>query len=169
MDMVVVLASSLREANVYCQDKGIRAVFAQSSAQVAQSTRLIQLPGFLERRDRFALAAARDARIKYGRPAVEFIDEVDWVAPVKPIEEIPDPPQDLILPLGGLPFGDLHDEANLDALKAALNEVGLTLKKLPKKTPDEAPVVDLAAALRTSLDEVKSLSEAPVVDAPVEF
>jgi hypothetical protein len=136
MERVVVLAGSLREANAYCRDKGIRATFVSNSKQINHATKIIELPGFERRRDRFALAQSRDARIKFGHH-VSYLIEADWTPPKPPVEEVTDPEQDLILPLGGLPFGDLNDDENLAALKAALNEVGLTLKKLPQKTKAE--------------------------------
>lgn len=150
MERIVVLAGSLREANAYCRDKGIRALFASTSTQVQKATKIIELPGFAQRRDRFTLASSRDSRLKYGK-GVEFIDEADWAPPKKILEEadeVTEPADGLELPLGGLPFGDLNDDDNLAELKAALNEVGFTLKKLPPK---------------------KTQAEAPVVDAPVEF
>jgi len=150
MERIVVLAGSLREANAYCRDKGIRALFASTSTQVQKATKIIELPGFAQRRDRFTLASSRDSRLKYGK-GVEFIDEADWVAPKKVLDEadqITEPIQGLVLPLGVPDYGDLTDEANLNALKMALNRVGFTLKKLPPK---------------------KTQAEAPVVDAPVEF
>jgi hypothetical protein len=150
----VLLAGSIREANAYRLDTGKRfARMATIPKQVNHATTIIELPGFKNRRDRFALQNARDARIKYGH-GVEYIDAYDWVPAPKVVEEV----EALEVLNEDLQFGDLTDEETLVALKAALNEVGLTLKKLPKKTPDEAPVVDLAAALRTSVDEAKGLS-----------
>jgi hypothetical protein len=144
MQRTVILAGSLREANAYCREKHIRATFASNSTQVKQATVIIELPGFGLRRDRFTLANTRDARLKYGKN-VEYIDEADWEMP-KPAVTVADVEHELeegfaeITPVGQL---DLTDEETLVELKAALNEVGLTLKKLPQKNvPVEAPVVD---------------------------
>lgn len=159
MERIVVLAGSLREANAYCRDKGIRALFASNSTQVKQATKIIELPGFRRRRDRFTLANSAAARVKYGRQ-VEFVEENDWQMP-KPVATEAEVSHELdegfaeTTPLAQL---DLTDEETLAELKAALNDVGLTLKKLPQKAPANAPVVDLAAALRTSVDEAKGLS-----------
>lgn len=143
MERTVVLAGSLREANAYCRDKGIRALFASNSTQVKAATIIIELPGFAPRRDRFTLAQSRDARLKYGRN-VKYILESDWSMP-KPVVTEAEVEQELeegfaeADPIAQL---DLTDEETLAALKAALRDHGLTLKKLPAKTPAEVPVVD---------------------------
>lgn len=132
----VLLAGSIREANAYRLDAGQRfARMATRPSQLKLATTIIQLPGFKDRRDRFKFEVARDSRLKYGR-GVEFIDAADWVPAPKVIEEV----EALEALNEDLQFGDLTDEETLVALKAALNEVGLTLKKLPKKTQPEAPV-----------------------------
>lgn len=143
MERTVVLAGSLREANAYCREKHIRATFASNSTQIKQATILIELPGFKLRRDRFALEQSRDARMKYGRD-VKYIDEADWEMP-KPVATVAELDHELhegfaeTTPLAQL---DLTDEETLAELKAALNKVGLTLKKLPPKKPQDAPTVD---------------------------
>lgn len=149
MKRIVVLAGSLMEANAYCRDKGIRAVFAKSSAQVKQADHIIQLAGFSRRRDRFALEQARDSRIKYGRD-VRFDDETAWEMPKPPVLEVDIEQEEAegYAEVNGVYELDLTDQRVLLELKAALNQVGWTLKKLPKKK-DEA--------------------EAPVVPAPAEF
>jgi hypothetical protein len=141
MNGVVVLAGSLREANAYCRDKGIRATFAKSSAQVKQATIIIELPGFRQRRDRFALMDARRSRARYGKDVL-CIDDTGWTKPT-PIVDDPELEQDVLETLNeDLKFGDLSDPDVQAELKAALNEVGLTLKKLPQKKSAEAPTVD---------------------------
>lgn len=148
MNGVVVLAGSLREANAYCRDKGIRATFAKSSAQVKQATIIIELPGFRQRRDRFALMDARRSRLRFGK-GVLCIDDTAWTKPT-PLVDDEDLEQDALETLNDdLQFGDLSDPKVQEQLKAALNEIGLTLKKLPAKKTAPA--------------------EAPAVDAPVEF
>lgn len=148
MERVVVLAGSLREANAYCREKGIRATFAKTSAQIQRATTIIGLPGFDRRRDRFALLNSAEARMKYGK-GVEYVDATDWVAPKPQKADEPDSYGDLTVESLLVNQLDLTDETVLDELKVALNAVGLTLKKLPKQKTDAA--------------------EAPVVDAPVEF
>lgn len=139
----VILAGSIREANAYRLDTGDRwARFAQTPAQIKQATKIIELAGFADRRDRFTLEQARDSRRKYGRP-VEYVDATDWKAPLKVVEAIVRDDDDLYGERH--PFGDLTDEANLAALKEELNKVGYTLKKLPAKTKAEAPVVETPA------------------------
>jgi hypothetical protein len=140
----VLLAGSIREANAYRLDTGKRhARLAHTPAQVKTATTIIELPAFKYRRDRHALEQARDSRIKFGK-GVEYVEEHDWVPAPKVVEEV----EALEVLNEDLHFGDLSDQAVLDALKAALNEVGYTLKKLPAK---------------------KTQAEPPVVDAPVEF
>jgi len=135
----VILAASLREANAYCRDKGIRAVFAKSSAQVRQADHIIELPGFMKRRDRFTLGQARDSRVKYGKE-VRYDLESDWVAPKPIVLELKleaDADEERLF--AGV---DLTDERTLIELKAELNAVGWTLKKLPAKKTQDGPVVD---------------------------
>lgn len=135
----VLLAGSIREANTYRLDTDQRhARLATKPAQLKTATKIIQLPGFKDRRDRFALETARDSRIKFGRGAVEFIDEYDWTPPPKLVEEVEELHEELETSL----FGDLTDPRHLLELKAALNEVGYTLKKLPAKKSAEAPIVN---------------------------
>lgn len=150
MERIVVLAGSLREANAYCRDKGIRALFVKTSAQMKNATTIIELPGFGKRRDRFTLEQARDSRLKFGRH-VEYTNEADWVPPEPmPTEAELEQEHEEGYAITGLLVEqlDLTDEETLTALKVELNKVGLTLKKLPPK---------------------KTEAEAPVVDAPVEF
>lgn len=144
MERIVVLAGSLREANAYCRDKGIRATFAKTPAQIQKATKIIRLRGFNDRRDRFALLNSAEARIKYGRN-VEYVDATDWVPPEPlPTEaELQSEHEEGFATTEPLDQLDLTDEDTLLALKAALNKVGLTLKKLPPKKPEaEAPVVN---------------------------
>lgn len=132
MRRIAILAGSLREANAYCVDKGIRATFAKSAAQIRMADHIIQLPGFNQRRDRFALAAARDARVKYGKD-IRLDIEDEWTAPKQVVETVSNAapaPRDEEHPFDQV---DLADEAVQEQLKIRLNAVGLTLKKLPKK------------------------------------
>lgn len=148
MRKTVILAGSLREANAYCRDKGIRAVFAQSSAQVRSADHIIELPGFSQRRDKFAMAASRDARLKYGK-GVTYVEESDWVAPKWRTADSPDEEYAMIddeIEPGGdtipvTPELDLTDDRTLLELKARLNAVGWTLKKLPAKKPIDRSAV----------------------------
>lgn len=132
----VVLAGSLREANAYAVDKGIRVTNASTPEQVMAARHIIELPGFMQRRDRFTLAAARDSRLKYGKD-VKYDLESDWVAP-KPApapEPEPEVTQEPVEPLTIAAF-DWSDEDTLVELKVELNKAGWTLKKLPKKAEE---------------------------------
>jgi hypothetical protein len=131
----VILAESIREANAYCVEKGIRALFAKSPAQVRQATTIIELPGFAKRRDRFSLGQSRDARIRYGKN-IEYILESDWVRPVREVAE----PEPVVEQIDERTFyaSDLTDPRTLVELKVELNKVGWTLKKLPTKKRDES-------------------------------
>ena len=147
MERIVILAKSLREANAYCREEGIRALFASNSTQVMNATKIIMLPGFDQRRDKFALAQAARNRRQFGK-GVEFLYAEGWEMP-KPVvteAEIEHELEEGFAEADPIAQLDFTDDATLDALKAALNDVGITLKKLPAKKQD-----------------------APVVDAPVEF
>lgn len=146
MERVVILAGNIREANAYCVEKGIRGTFAQTPAQVHQATKIIKLAGFGRRRDRYALSQASDNRLRFSKEQVEYVDETSWAPafppePVK-LDETLDESYDHLdeTAIAGVYELDLTDEAVLEELKAALNKVGYTLRKLPTK--DEAPVVD---------------------------
>lgn len=145
MKRIVILARNFSEAFAYCKDQKIQGTFAKSSKQVHIADHIIELPGFAERRDGFALAAARDSRLRFNQN-VEYTHETEWAPPAPVVEEADEELQALEQLNKDLDFGDLTDPDVLERLKAALNEVGLTLKKLPAKKQD-----------------------APVVDAPVEF
>jgi len=133
MKRIVILAGNLREANQYCRDKGIRATFAKSSAQVRHADHIIELPGFAQRRDRFSLASSRDSRVTFGRN-VEYTNEVDWTPPAKIVEDTDEELQAMEQLVEDVPeFGDLSDPDTQERLKAALNAIGITLKKLPGK------------------------------------
>lgn len=138
----VILAGSIREANAYRLDTGKRfARYVATAAQLKTATEIIELPGFKLRRDRFPLEQARDSRLKYGRN-VEHIDESDWLPPLKVVEAVVDgevPDEGAVVGVYEL---DLTDDDVLDALKAALNDVGYTLRKLPVKTEAQVAVVD---------------------------
>jgi len=118
-------------------DKGIRVTNASTPEQVMAARHIIELPGFMQRRDRFTLAAARDSRLKYGKD-VKYDLESDWVAP-KPVMQtaIAAPESETAtLTVDVTPYLDLTDDRTLIELKARLNEVGWTLKKLPKKSEE---------------------------------
>lgn len=140
----VILAGSIREANAYRLDTGKRfARYVANKAQLKTATEIIELPGFKHRRDRFPLEQARDSRLRYGH-GVTHVDEADWLPPLKVVEAIVDGEVPDEGAVAGVYELDLTDADVLDALKAALNQVGYTLRKLPK-------------------------AETAVVDAPVEF
>jgi hypothetical protein len=96
VDRTVILAGSLREANAYARDKGIRATFAANAAIIKSASKLIELPGFAQRRDRFALAQAADNRQRFDRRPVVVVKELDWAPPAPVVyqpELDPDEPQ----------------------------------------------------------------------------
>lgn len=142
MGEVVLLAGTSREADQYRLARGIRyANFNPTPAQVRNAEVILELPGFAERRDRFTLAQARDSAIKYGR-GVQYALDADWTPPLPPEPE-PEPEHASVTPEELMVYQlDLTDDVTLGLLKERLNEVGLTLKKLPAKTKAEAPVVD---------------------------
>lgn len=141
----VILAGTNREADAYRMENGPRyANYNPTVAQVKSAETIIELPSFAERRDRFGLEAGKEYALRYGRDVQHELVE-DWVYP-KPVEETPAPEPEDETAFASLYELDLTDPDVLERLKVALNEVGLTLKKLPAKKQD-----------------------APVVDAPVEF
>lgn len=152
----VILAGTTREADAYRVENGPRfANYNPTTAQVLQAHTIVELPSFADRRDRFALAQARDNRLKYGPSGIDHVVVEDWVWP-KPKPDPVEEPSEADYGVNQLLVAqlDLTDEAVLEELKVALNAVGLTLKKLPVKKGD---------------DSVAPKKQDATVETPVEF
>lgn len=88
---VLVLAGNLWEANAYGREKGFRVRFATGPEIVQVANRIVELPSFRQRRDRFAMQAALTARLRYGKGVeYEFASDWTWTRPT-PADRAPKP------------------------------------------------------------------------------
>lgn len=150
---VVVLAGSIREANAYAIDKGIRVRYANIPDDLKLATKIIELPGFAERRDRFTLQEALKNRQRFGTPA-EYELEADWVRPAPVVEPEHDPAAD-------------RRDRLVDAANEAVEALAADMGVLPQELIDQLASKPTPSPRKRAAK--KAAAPAPVVNPPVEF
>lgn len=172
----IVLSNSRKETYAWATAKGLRVrdvIHVQSATSISGRAydKIVELPSFSTRRDRFAIETAiRNLQRRLRQNPLERIVEDDWVMP-EPVVPVVDQPIDWLLGnVGTLPEPDeADDKAEITFLapegekfekfdKGGWLQPGKT--EVTNDTGETQVVVDLAAALRSSVDAAKARREA---------
>ena len=175
---VLVLAGSLREANAYGREKGLRIRFATGPEVIQAAKSIVELPSFRARRDRFAQAHALAAVLKY-RKNVNYLYDTDWVMPKRVVSVIqPDNDEqarrERLIEVANRAVDALAGDLGITP-EELIQQVAADFDKVKDVTPQvetlpievEEPKVEPKPAPRKRA--AKKLPAPPVVAAPVEF